>query len=140
MDTFPLANLSVATTDDLKTLVVRRKGADPKKYSLESGITLKAQKRSLEVHQNNPVANTNFDCSFSIPKSGQISINVQVVISPERTAIIITDFNESLEVSASSSVNINVQHLQLTRRGDKLVVKAGTVRQRISPSISDTSR
>lgn len=140
MDTFPLANLSVTTTDDLKTLIIRKKGSDPKKYSLESGVTLKAQRRSLEVHQNNPVTNKNFTCSFSIPKSGKVSLQLQFIVSPERSSIVITDFNESLEVSACSSVNINIQHLQIVRKGDMMEVKAGTPRQVISPSITDLGR
>lgn len=140
MDTYPLAGLSLSASEDLNFLFVEVSGRSVK-YDLRktSGLTLFAAKKQLQVHQNNPVTGTAYKSSFTLTKTGRQRLRIQIVIAPERSVIVITDFDETLTATAHSSVNISSHHVQLGRKGDSLELFAGLVRNVVSPNVSLTS-
>ena len=129
MDSFPLDGISISASDDLNNLIVIPRGTKQHKFSLSGsrGITLKTTKGKLQVLQNNPVSIKRFQSNFFINRSN-IRVRINFIQEPERNVIVITDFDETIEATNSSTINTDANYLQIRKKGSNFEVFAGVPR------------
>ncbi len=124
MQKFPIAGLSLHFDKNYSQLIIQSRGDNPVKLSLKgNGVTIKVQKGSFEVSQNNPVKKKRMFASFEIGRKTRFEL--KFAAQPESNSLVITDFNESIIASFSASYNLDVIEVQMERNTGSLDITTG---------------